>query len=702
MGSSAVARLRRVPAWAWLVAIVAASFLLRAWLARSMVAPFIMVDELIYSELARSVVDDGSFAVRGAATSGYSLLYPLLIAPAYALFDELPRAYGAVKTINALAMSLAAVPAYLIGRRVVAPPLALLGALLAVAVPSLAYTGTVMTENLYYPVFLTVVLALLRTVDRPSWSWTAVLLALLAVAYAVRSQTVALIPAVATAPLLVVLFERGGWRGLRAYWRPFAALATGGLAVVVFQLVRGQSLQDLLGAYSIVGDRSYEVDSVLRFWAWHLEELAFFVAVVPVAATLVLVGLVRSLPRPLQVHLAVTVATVVWVSLVVAAFASEFANRIQERNLFVVAPLLFTAMLAWVERGAPRPPRIAGPAVIAAMTLPILVPYERFIETGAISDTLALLLPWTINTHLLAGSYAATVAVVAVAVGALILLVPARYAIVLPLLVLAFLVVVSRVAWSGPHGFVQASEGALFQGIRGVPRDWIDRTVPAGREVGVLWTGRADRFSVNLNEFFNRRVGRVFYTDQPTPGGINETPVSLIHGNGFLVADGVYVLPNDATIELPYMLLDGTVTPVGTRIALDQTPLGGMALWKIDRALRETVAVTGLYPRDTWSGRSVTWMQRPCRGGSLAVRMSSDPSLHRGPVTVTATTNGISRTVHVVPSGTVPLRLPLVPKRGRCVVRFSVSPTANPSRVIAGSTDDRELGVHFDAMRVDR
>jgi len=693
-------RLRRVPTWAWLVVTVAASFLIRAWLARSMKAPFIMVDELIYSELARSLVDDGSFAVRGVATSGYSLLYPLLLAPAYAVFDELPRAYDAVKTINALTMSLAAVPAYLIGRRVVSAPLALLGALLAVLVPSLAYTGTVMTENLYYPVFLVALLALLRALDRPTWSRTAVLIALLGVAYAVRSQTVALVPAVLTAPLLLVVFERAGRRGLIAYWRPYAALAGGALALLAVQLARGQSLQDLLGAYSVVSDRSYDLDSVLRFWAWHLEELALFVAVVPVAATLILLGLVRALPRAVQAHLAVTVSTVAWVSLVVAAFASQFSDRIEERNLFVVVPLLFTAMLVWVERGAPRPRRIAIPAVAVAMTLPILVPYDRFIQTGAISDTLALLLPWTYNTHLLAGSYSATVAAGAFAVGAAILLVPARYAIVLPLLVLAFLVVSSRVAWSGPHGFVQASEGALFQGIRGVPRDWIDRTVPPGREVGVLWTGRADRFSVNLNEFFNRRVGHVFYTGQPTPGGINETPVSRQPIDGGLPV--YYVLPNDATIDLPYMLLDGTVTPAGQRLALDQTALGGMALWRLHGSFRQTVAVNGLYPGDTWSGPSVTWVQRPCRGGSLAVRMSSDPSLHRRPVAVTATTDGTTRTVHVPPSGTAHLRLPLVPTGGRCVVRFSVSPTANPSRVNPGSTDDRELGVHFDAMRVDR
>ena len=48
-------RLRAVPAWGWLALIVLGSFALRAWLAREMLGPFIMVDELIYSELARSV-----------------------------------------------------------------------------------------------------------------------------------------------------------------------------------------------------------------------------------------------------------------------------------------------------------------------------------------------------------------------------------------------------------------------------------------------------------------------------------------------------------------------------------------------------------------------------------------------------------------------------------------------------------------------
>ena len=77
-----VDRARRVPAWAWLAAIVVCSFALRAWLARAMVGPFIMVDELIYSELARSFAAGDGFQVRDVPAGGFSLVYPVLFCPA--------------------------------------------------------------------------------------------------------------------------------------------------------------------------------------------------------------------------------------------------------------------------------------------------------------------------------------------------------------------------------------------------------------------------------------------------------------------------------------------------------------------------------------------------------------------------------------------------------------------------------------------
>ena len=63
--------------------------------------------------------------------------------------------------------------------------------------------------------------------------------------------------------------------------------------------------------------------------------------------------------------------------------------------------------------------------------------------------------------------------------------------------------------------------------------------------------------------------------------------------------------------------------------------------------------------------------------------------------TVTASTGG---SVTVLPDRLTTLRVPLVPKNGRCSAVFDVSPTAIPSEVIPGSTDDRVLGAHFNAF----
>ena len=160
-------RARAVPAWAWLGTLVAVSTLVRFAFARHMVGPWIMIDEIVYSELAKSFASTGHFAVRDVPTGGYGVVYPVLISPAYAAFRSIPTAYSALKGINSLLMSLAAVPAYLLARRVVSMWSALIVALLTLAIPSTLYAGTVMTENAFYPVFLFAALALVLALERP-------------------------------------------------------------------------------------------------------------------------------------------------------------------------------------------------------------------------------------------------------------------------------------------------------------------------------------------------------------------------------------------------------------------------------------------------------------------------------------------------------------------------------------------------------
>ncbi len=684
--------LRSVPAWAWLTAIVVGSFVFRALLGRAVVAPFIMVDEVIWSELARGIADAGEPLLRGEPDPGYSPVYPLLISPVYALFESLPEAYAGVKALNALVMSLAAVPAYFLARRVASEGLALVAALLAVAVPSLAYTGTVMTENVFYPLFLVFALVLVLVLERPAALRIALLLVLLVVACATRVQAVALAPAVLLAPLLLAVFERRSFRSTLSRFRLLYGVVAGLVLILLAGLlVAGRTPQDLLGAYSPVGDREYDLAEALRYVWWHLAELSLYVLVVPLAATIVLVGRALTLDERLQAFLASTVALLACLLPVVATFASEFSDRIEERNLFYVAPLLCIALVAWVDRGSPRPRALAAGAAAAAAVLVVAIPFDRFLTTSAITDTLMLLPLWSLRDRV--GDDWVTPAAGALAVGlaAAFLLVPRRYAVALPLLVLGLWVLAIRPIWWGTHGFERFSRGALFQGIRTADRDWVDRALPDGATAAFLWTGRTDRLTVNETEFFNRGVGPVYYVTDPTPGGLPETRVRIDPRTGRVT------LPGGAPVRDEYVLADSSFEPDGTRVAEDRG--WGVTLWKVRTPLVSAVRIDGLYPNDTWSGPEVTYVRRRCAGGRLSVSLSSDPSLFLEPQLVVARSNGrVAGRVRLQPEGRAVLSVPVSPVPGTtdCRVAYTVTPTAVPAEVTGGANPDpRELGAHF-------
>jgi hypothetical protein len=679
--------LRQVPTWAWLAVIVVGSTVFRAILGRDLVAPFVMVDEIIWSEIARGIADAGEPLLRDQPDPGYSVVYPLLISPVYALFESLPDAYAGVQVVNAALMSLAAIPAFFLARRVVRDGLALLAAVMTVAVPSMAYTGTVMTENAFYPLFLLVALMLAVVLERPTPLLVVTLLALVGLAFATRVQTVAIALAVLVAPLLLAAFQRRGLSATISRFRwLYGLVAAGVVAVLLLQLASGS----LLGAYEPVEERSYDVGEALRYLWWHVAELSLYVLVIPLAATIVLVARARSLDERVQELLAVTIALTACVVPVVATFASEFSDRIEERNMFYVAPLLCIGLLAWIERGAPRPRVVAAVAAVVSGLLVVAIPFDRFLTTSAITDTLMLLPLWSLQDRI--GEDWITVAALglAAALAAAFLFVPRRYALALPLLVLGLWILAIRPIWWGTHGFERFSRGALFQGIRTAERDWIDRALSPGERAAFLWTGRTDRLTVNQSEFFNRAVGPVYYVTDPTPGGMPETRVR-IHPE-----TGAVTLPDGSPVRDRFVLADSSFEPDGTPVARDTG--WGVTLWRVRTPLVSAVRVDGLYPNDTWSGDEVTYLRRRCTRGRLSVSLSSDPSLFAEPQTVVARSNGrVVGQIRLRPEGRAVLSVPVEPEPGtrECRVSYTVAPTAVPAEVLPNSSDDRELGAHF-------
>jgi hypothetical protein len=687
--STLLGAVRAIPAWAWLAGLVAVSTLVRFALARHSPAPWIMVDELIYSELAKSFAETGHFLVRDESSNVYSFVYPLLISPAWAVFGAVPKAYAAAKGINALAMSLAAVPAYFLARRMISQWMALLAAVLTVAVPSMVYTGTLMTENAFYPLLLVTTLAMVVWLERPTVAMTALVLGASLLCFLTRTQALALLPALLSAPLLMA-----GRHAFREYRVLYGVCGAGVALVLIEQGARGKSPLGVLGAYETANSANYTVGEVSRWFLYHVGVLDLSLGIIPFAALLLLAFSACGRSRPERAFLAAAVALSFWLVLEVATFASEQSFRVEERNMFYVVPLFLIALLLWIERGAERPAVPTAAALLVAAALPGAVPYEKLIGLNAVSDTVSLLPLWSLaDSGLGLGNVAAVVVAGSIAAALAFLLIPRRYALVLPLLVLVYFAV-SQKPIEGKQR--SGSVGALYAGIRAPYRDWVDRTVGRNPDVSVIWSGNTDRHSIWENEFFNRSLGPVYDTGAPLPGGLPESHVTADGGTG-LMRDR-----NGKLIRSRYVLTDGSVSLRGRVLAQD--PLNGILLYRISGPLRQTTRVTGLYPQDTWSGPLVTYKRYACRGGTLTVGLLGDTALFTTPQTVVAVENGHEVRRLVVPPGKpTTMSVPLEPSNQACSILFKVSPTAIPAVVTKGENPDpRNLGLHFDRFSYSR
>ena len=117
--------------WGALAALVLVSTAFRAWAAVSVPVPWIAPDEMVYGLLGRSLYLHGSLEILGGPTPFYSLLVPALVGFPLSAFG-LATGLDVLQGLQALAMSLAAVPVYLWGRSLVSRGWALAAAALAV------------------------------------------------------------------------------------------------------------------------------------------------------------------------------------------------------------------------------------------------------------------------------------------------------------------------------------------------------------------------------------------------------------------------------------------------------------------------------------------------------------------------------------------------------------------------------------------
>jgi hypothetical protein len=454
---------------------------------------FVMTDELLYERLGISVAQSGSPVphVHGARIGNLNQLYPVLIAPLYGSGDA-AGSLRAAHVLNALLMASAAVPAFLLARRVLdSPRWALLVAFLSVALPWIVLASFLLTEVAAYPAFLWAVWAMTRAVVVRRWRADLLALALIALAVLARTQLIALAAAFPVAVLVEALvIDRGAWRGLWRTRRPLVLLYGAGLVAVLVLAVAGKA-SSLLGNYAETAKGSVIQWRLAEAFVQHAAILALTMAILPflLGAAWLQRALARGRPEQERAFAAVALATVVFVLLEAASFDLRFGGGlVKDRYAFyAVPPLVIAAVAAARDAAWPRLSLVAPLVVVltgfATVPLPEYAKLNVDSPAAMLNDTL---LGWTKGEGWAQALLAGATIVLLLAFAQASTLAPRR-SLGLAVVVLLAIALPAQMAYGFDRLFrVNGTSGQPLTRSNAFVYDWVDRQLGPSKRVTMI------------------------------------------------------------------------------------------------------------------------------------------------------------------------------------------------------------------------
>lgn len=604
--------------YVWLSAIYA----VEAWGHK---APWLFPDELQTTQLARSVADTGHAALRGQPHS-FDSLYTYFNAPFWLIHDTV-TAYEGIRYANVLAMTSVVFPTYLLARLVVGKRAALFAAAGAGVIPSLAYSGYLVQENLAYPystlsiyLIARALVAVKRGRAQRRWVAAAVLSALLGPV--VRGELSVLLVVIALSACFAAWSSEWG-RERRAAWpwadRVGAWLLIAGAVFFVMALAGAHSSQ-WLESWTFYRHR------IVNMLNWAVGAVAIGVAVVPLV--LGLASLVRAPGErttwELRVFRSTLFATLIGYALytgVKAAFLSaHFATRVEERNLIYVVPPLFVGMALVLERRAVNRWALGVAGAFAvylvgyALYHPTQYPYEM---RGLYSDSLGLAILSNGSSLYGWSPDFARLLLLAIALGTLAAAAAITHRRVGRRAALALTVVLCAgvVGWSFTGELAAASESngfarafAQIVSPDGGSLNWVDKATK-GAPTLYEGVGENDPNAEWTLEFLNRSLVRIGSLDGtilgPGPSGApNIAPDGLTYWVDTLAEARAGIGPQYDYVVEDYPCVDFAGTYVLTHWHLTGAFSISRKPWrlvKLARPNRLRAECNGLYP-DGWSG----------------------------------------------------------------------------------------------------
>jgi hypothetical protein len=593
-----------------LAGLVVASTAIRFAAAQAFTTPWIAPDEMVYGMIGEGLWSHGTLTLRGLPSPYYSVLTPALVGAPLAALD-LGDGIQWARLLQALAMSLVAIPTYLWARRIASTGWALAAAAIVLAAPALHYSGFLMTEPLTLTVVTAALLALARALEEPSMWRYGIFVAWTTAASAVRLQAMLLLPAFLLAALVDAAAARDRARLRPLLWfAVLAAAVTGGVAAVILLTGGELSSRRLLGAYTPVGQAGAAAAGRFHEIAWH----AFDVAVLGVGVTVLAVAILalrvlagRDRDPALRAFVAVTLAYVTLLVLQVGLFAAAFVGAVAERYLITALPLLAIGLCAWISRGAPRAAWIVLPVWLAIVAGAAVVPIGQIARPETLPNTLTPAVLARLGSD---GAARAALVASALVAGALVLLLPRRFAWVTAVVVgvgLALLSVDSggRIADASAHEQLATTGSA--------PPGWLDDAGVQGATLLVtgdrLWT------ATTRTVFWNRAIDEAV---RIAPLSVPFPPVTSAVEVG---DDGILRGADGSPLQRDILVAPTTVTLEGEKIV--ERPAGdsgtyGLNAWRTDGPARMLLRTSGFLPNGDFTGTATVTVYA-CKQGTLDV-----------------------------------------------------------------------------------
>ncbi|HEY7603477.1 MAG TPA: hypothetical protein VH760_04380 [Gaiellaceae bacterium] len=657
-----------------LAALIGVSFVVRTGLAWLRATPALFPDEYIYSSIGRSLAESGRPLIRGGPAHFPALLQPILTAPAW-MFGDVDTAFRTVQAIGAFAMSLAAVPVYVLAVRLgLSRRIALALAAFAVLIPDLLYTSFITSEPFAYPLVLAAVAAGVVALAEPTRRAQLAFVGFAGLATLTRAQLVVVPVVFVVAVFVVGAFEHRVRPTLREQLLPLAVMAVPVLGLVA------TGPTHVLGYYKPVLHMQIDPTGFARWVGWDAMVLTYTAGWIVIPGALL--GLWLSLRSPTtRIELAfgvvvclLALALLTEAGLLQANTGPEVSaltpGEIKERYVFYLAPLAAISFALYAKRGWPL--RIPHLALAAALVLlSVRVPLSGFAVASTLSASPVLFaVYWLTNQLGGAGNASGVVAGTAALLSVVAVLASRRPRVGTPV-VLGLALLACSAASAGAVALDVQSTSNLRRSA--LPRDpsWVD-SLHLGRPVTLVESYSGVR-TLSLQElFWNRSIARVALL----PGAARFDAFRVVAVR--VQADGSLML-GDGPLEGP-LLVDTYGSTVRLRGARIVATAPHSALWLPygTAAPRLSLYAPGRYV-DGWlasRGFITVWPERAGSpvSGWLTMRLTVPRGLGRVDMTFQPP-HGDRISLHLPPGGSARVRLPVCSPQSARVTYHSARAT---------------------------